>query len=126
MLNRTTGGYILMALGSAALLWSILRLGSKQHAPPDWSGQWEVVQSANPGTATIMQSGVYLVLKRENEPARSYKMRINPDATLLQIGDRNYTAVLERGEQGTLLRIADPTRAEPTIRLWRETKDASK
>ena len=109
MINRTTGGYILMLLLCGGALWGVLHLGSSLKAPPDLSGQWAVVEAGKPDRpAVIQQSGVFVVLTVDHEKPQH-----------IDLNDPQFSEHLSKSDRGTELRI-------DSYRLWRETKDASK
>ncbi len=109
MMNRTTGGYILMILLCGSALWGILHVGSTLKAPPDLSGQWAVVETGKPDRqAVIQQSGVFVVLTVEHEKPQR-----------IDLNDMQFTEHLSKSDRGTELRI-------DSYRLRRERKDASK
>ncbi len=109
MMNRTTGGYILMMLVCGAVLWGILHMGIKLQAPTDLSGNWAVIEPGKPNRhAVIQQSGVFAVLTVENEKPTKFRL----DQMVL-------SEHLSKTNAGTELHLSP-------YRLWREAKDASK
>jgi len=124
-MNRTTLGYFVMIVGSAALIWGIIHLGSKLKAPPDWSGQWQIVDSGKPArNAMIYQSGVYFVLKLEGQPSESYKLRRTEDSLRLVGSHRTLAAAVDRDSWGTQLKLSDPNNPSSSVRLWRDSANA--
>lgn len=129
MMSRTTLGYFLMTLTSAAVLWGVLRYGSKLQAPPDLSGRYEAVSPNLADTkVVIQQSGVYVQLLPDKQPTRSYKMIREGAQTFLVSPSEKLIVEGARSQPPRSLTLVDSTARQQPWHLWqkREPDHASR
>ena len=108
MMNRTTGGYIVMILVCGVTLWGILHVGSKLKAPTDWSGQWQWIAEGQPSVpVTIEQSGEFFHIRVGTGPSRSYTLETREDYSLLNGTDQVLVANYMFAKEGKTLHLDD-------------------